>query len=195
MSATHHPETPTSTLPTTLVEEDLVTSSTGRRVLAAARLATGFIFLWAFLDKTFGLHYSTGAAVAEGDPSLSWINGGTPSQGFLTFAAQGPFKGFFNSIASVGTDWLFMLGMLGVGLAVMLGIGLRVSAVAGSLIMAMMWLAEWPLIQGSTNPLIDYHVIYALVLVLSAVLLAGDTWGLGRRWAKLPIVQRFTWLR
>ena len=194
MAATH-PEITTSVHPATMVEDDLVTSSAGRRVLAVARLATGFIFLWAFLDKTFGLHYSTGAAVAEGDPSLSWINGGTPSQGFLTFAAQGPFKGFFNSISGVGTDWLFMLGMLGVGLAVMLGIGLRVSAVAGSLIMVMMWAAEWPLIQGSTNPLVDYHIIYALVLILSAVLLAGDTWGLGRRWARLPIVQRWSWLR
>ena len=128
MAATH-PEITTSVQPAMLIEDDLVTSSTGRRVLAVTRLATGFIFLWAFLDKTFGLHYSTGAAVAEGDPSLSWINGGTPSQGFLTFAAQGPFKDFFNSISGVATDWLFMLGMLGVGVAVMLGIGLRVSAV------------------------------------------------------------------
>ena len=167
----------------------------GGIAIAALRVALGFVFLWAFLDKTFGLHYSTGAAVAEGDPSLSWIDGGTPSQGFLTFAAQGPFKGFFNSISGVGTDWLFMLGMLGVGLAVMLGIGLRVSAVAGSLIMAMMWMAEWPLIQGSTNPLVDYHVIYALTLVAGAILLTGDTWGLGRWWAKLPIVRRFGWLR
>jgi len=193
--ATIHPEAPSSALPTTLVEDDLVTSSAGRRVLAVARLATGFIFLWAFLDKTFGLHYSTGAAVAEGDPSLSWLNGGKPSQGFLSFAAQGPFKGFFNSISGVGTDVLFMLGMLAVGTAVMLGIGLRISAVAGSLIMLMMWAAEWAPTQGSTNPLIDYHVIYALVLILSAILLAGDTWGLGSWWAKLPIVQRFGWLR
>ncbi len=59
----------------------------------------------------------------------------------------------------------------------MLGVGLRVSAVAGSLLMLLMWVAEWPFIQGSTNPLIDYHVIYALVLILCATLLAGDTWG------------------
>ena len=30
-----------------------------RRSLAVLRLATGFIFLWAFLDKTFGLGFST----------------------------------------------------------------------------------------------------------------------------------------
>jgi len=193
--ATIHPEVTTSTHPATLVEDDLVTTTTGRRWLAVTRLATGFVFLWAFLDKTFGLHYSTGAAVAEGDPSLSWINGGTPSQGFMQFAAVGPFKDVFASMASPVTDWLFMLCLLGVGVAVMLGIGLRVSAIAGSLLMVSMWIAEWPLLQGSTNPVVDYHLIYALVLVVCATLLAGDTWGLGRRWARLPLVQRYAWLR
>ena len=193
--ATIHPEARTSVHPAVLVEDDVVTSATGRRWLAATRLATGFIFLWAFLDKTFGLHYSTGAAVAEGDPSLAWINGGAPSQGFMQFGTVGPLKDTFASTASVATDWLFMLCLLGVGVAVMLGIGLRISAVAGSVLMALMWAAEWPLLKGSTNPLVDYHVIYALVLIVCATLLAGDTWGLGRRWARLPLVQRFRWLR
>src|SRR3954469_21556150 len=124
MAATH-PEITTSVHPATLVEDDLVTSSVGRRLLAVTRLATGFIFLWAFLDKAFGLHYSTGAAVAEGDPAAAWINGGTPSQGFMQFAAIGPFKDAFANMASVWTDWLFMLCLVGVGVAVMLGIGLR----------------------------------------------------------------------
>ncbi|ROS27738.1 DoxX family protein [Cellulomonas sp. PhB150] len=191
MTALRSAEVPTATV----TESSVVTSSKARIALALARLATGFIFLWAFLDKTFGLHYSTGAAVAEGSPTASWINGGTPSQGFMKFGAIGPFKDVFANLASPLTDWLFMLGMLGVGVAVMLGIGLRVSAVAGSLIMAMMWVAEWPLQQGSTNPLIDYHVIYALVLVIAALTFAGDTWGLGRWWANLPIVQKHSWLR
>lgn len=193
--ATTHPEAHTSTHPATMVEDDIVTSVTGRRWLAVTRIATGFIFLWAFLDKTFGLHYATGAAVAEGDPSLAWIDGGAPSQGFMQFATVGPFQDAFASAAGTWTDWLFMLGLLGIGVAVMLGIGLRISAVAGSVMMALMWVAEWPLLQGSNNPVVDYHVIYALVLVVSAVLLAGDTWGLGRRWARTRAVQRFAWLR
>ncbi|WP_029290143.1 hypothetical protein [Cellulomonas sp. HZM] len=192
MTALRTPDTASATYVT---ETDVVTSSKARVTLAIARLATGFIFLWAFLDKTFGLHYSTGAPVAEGKPSLSWIDGGQPSQGFLKFGTTGPLKDFFANIASPLTDWLFMLGMLGVGAAVMLGIGLRVSAWCGSIIMAMMWLAEWPLAQGSTNPLIDYHVIYALVLVVVALTFAGDTWGLGRWWANLPIVRKNPWLR
>ncbi|KGM00931.1 hypothetical protein Q760_05210 [Cellulomonas cellasea DSM 20118] len=183
------------THPATLVEHDLVTSATGRRWLAVTRIATGFIFLWAFLDKTFGLHYSTGAAVAEGEPSLAWIDGGTPSQGFMTYATVGPFRDAFASMAGPVTDWLFMLGLLGIGVAVVLGIGLRISAVAATVMMLLMWVAEWPLLQGSTNPVVDYHVVYALVLIVCAALLAGDTWGLGRWWARLPVVQRAPWLR
>ena len=37
----------------------VVTSKPARFVLALLRIAVGFIFLWSFLDKTFGLHYST----------------------------------------------------------------------------------------------------------------------------------------
>ncbi|MGV8977805.1 MAG: DoxX family protein [Cellulomonas sp.] len=181
--------------PTVLVESDLVTHAGARRVLAASRIAVGFIFLWAFLDKTFGLHYSTGAAVAKGSPSLSWLNGGSPSQGFLLHGTSGPFATFFANIASPATDWLFMLCMLGVGVAVMLGIGLRASAVAGSLVLILMWAAEWPFVQGTTNPVIDYHIVYGLTLVICALTLAGDTWGLGRRWGQLELVRKNPWLR
>jgi thiosulfate dehydrogenase [quinone] large subunit len=46
----------------------------------------------------------------------------------------------------------------------------------------------------STNPIVDYHLIYALVLITAALLYAGNTWGFGRLWAKLPFVQRNRWL-
>jgi thiosulfate dehydrogenase [quinone] large subunit len=173
-----------------VAESALVTSQAGRRSLALLRLATGFIFLWAFLDKTFGLGYSTAGASA-------WINGGAPSQGFLTSpAVVGPLKGFFAAIASPTTDILFMLAMLAVGAAVMLGIGLRVSAIAGAAVLLFMYLAEWPFgaNAGSTNPLVDYHVIYALALIVIAAVSAGDTWGFGRTWKSIPLVQKNRWL-
>jgi len=178
-----------------LIEDDVVTSATGRRMLAVTRIALGFIFLWAFLDKTFGLHYATGAAVAEGDPSVAWINGGSPSQGYLQFATAGPLKDTFASLASPASDWLFMIGLLGIGLALILGIGMRIAAVTGSILLVLMWLSAWTFAQGSNNPVLDDHLIYAFVIITLAVLYAGDTWGLGRRWAGLPLVQRATWLR
>jgi thiosulfate dehydrogenase [quinone] large subunit len=86
--------------------------------------------------------------------------------------------------------------MIAIGVAVMLGIGLRVSAVAGSVIMVFMYLAEWPFAANaaSTNPLVDYHIIYALSLIVVAALAGGDTWGLGRTWKALPIVRNNRWL-
>jgi thiosulfate dehydrogenase [quinone] large subunit len=171
-------------------------SHSAARSLAVLRIATGFVFLWAFLDKTFGLGYSTPGERA-------WINGGSPTKGFLSNVEIGPLESFFHSIAGdTWTNWAFMLGLLGVGLALILGIGLRLAAVAASVMMALMWAAEWPLAQhtsagepsGSTNPITDYHVIYALGAIVVALTYAGHTWGLGRWWAQLPFVQKNRWL-
>jgi thiosulfate dehydrogenase (quinone) large subunit len=176
---------------TPIAASSRIETPAARYALAVLRIATGFIFLWAFLDKTFGLGFSTPVERA-------WINGGTPSQGFLgSEAVTGPLQPFFAGIASPATDVLFMLGMLGIGLAVMLGIGLRVSAVAGTIIMVLMYLAEWPFTAGaaSTNPVVDYHIIYALSLIVIAATAAGNTLGFGTWWKKLPIVRTQGWLR
>jgi thiosulfate dehydrogenase [quinone] large subunit len=97
---------------------------------------------------------------------------------------------------------LFMLSMLAIGVALIAGIGLRIAAGAGVLVMALMWLAEFPLYRtttagepsGSSNPITDYHFIYGVGLVVLALTYAGHTWGLGRQWARLPFVQQHRWL-
>ena len=166
------------------------------KFLAIFRVVLGFEFLWAFLDKTFGLGYATPAARA-------WINGGSPTKGFLSNVAVGPFESTFHAWAGTAwADWLFMAGLLGIGLALIFGVGLRIAAVSGTAMMLLMWAAEWPLakftsagdLSMSTNPIVDYHIIYALALIALAVTYAGHTWGLGRLWARLPFVQRNRWL-
>lgn len=168
------------------------TASSAASWLAALRITTGLVFLWAFADKLIGLGYATPVERA-------WINGGSPTRGFLSSVEAGPFAAGFQAVAGQGwVDWLFMLALLGVGSAVVLGIGLRAAAVSGSLLMALMWLAEWHPARftpggdptASTNPLIDYHVIYALALVVVAVTAAGNRWGLGRWWSRTAIVRR-----
>jgi thiosulfate dehydrogenase [quinone] large subunit len=160
-------------------------------------VAIGFTFLWAFLDKTFGLGYATTSERA-------WLNGGSPTYGFLSNVSVGPFESMFNSWAGAAwADWLFMLGLLGIGVAVIAGVALRIAAISGTIMMLLMWAAEWPLARTlstgepsmSTNPLVDYHIIYALVLIALAVTHAGNTWGFGRVWAKLPVVRETAWLR
>ncbi|MER5704346.1 hypothetical protein ABT023_20740 [Micromonospora sp. NPDC002296] len=156
-----------------------------RYVLAGIRIALGWTFLWAFLDKMFGLGHGTEAKNA-------WIEGGSPTKGFLAFGTAGPFKGFYTEIAGAAwADWLFMAGLAAIGVALMLGIGMRIAAVAGALLLVMMWTAVLP---PENNPFMDDHLIYAAVLVVLALVGAGDTLGLGRAWKRLPIVQRFPWL-
>ncbi|MFK0246062.1 hypothetical protein ACIQUM_15280 [Amycolatopsis azurea] len=171
--------------------------SPGARSLAVLRVATGLLFLWAFADKTFGFGYATSSGNA-------WINGGSPTKGFLSRVDVGPFAEAMRSWGGTWwADWLFMIGLLGIGLAVTAGVGLRVSAVTGTVMMLLMWVAEWPPARTnaageptmSTNPLIDYHLIYALVLIALAAAAAGNTWGLGERWARLAFVDRNDWLR
>src|ERR1700690_4348814 len=126
--------------------------------LFGLRLAIGFEFLWAFLDKTFGLGYHTANAHA-------WIHGGSPTSGFLSGVSVGPLQGTFHSLAGVtAVDWLFMLGLLGVGVALILGVALRPAAISGCTMLLMMYVASWPFAKtgggvptASTNPILNHH--------------------------------------
>ncbi|MEV8027161.1 DoxX family protein [Cellulosimicrobium funkei] len=171
-----------------VTQDDVVTRSSARHALALTRIGTAVVFLWPFTDKLVGLGYAT-------PRERAWLAGGAPTQGYLENGAQGPLASTFAAMASPVTDWLFMLGLLGVGLALLLGIGLRVAAVSGTVLFAMLWLSQWPLAAGSNNPVVDDHVLVILLLAVLATTLAGDTWGLGRRWAALPLVRRAAWLR
>jgi thiosulfate dehydrogenase [quinone] large subunit len=142
---------------------------------AAVRIGLGWIFLWAFLDKLFGLGISTPAGGA-------WLAGGSPTLGYLKNASVGPLAGLYQSIAgAVWVDWSFMLALLGLGLALILGIAQRLAGYGGALFMLMLWSSHLPPAQ---NPVIDEHIIYALTLLALAASRAGDTLGLGRWWAK-----------
>ena len=83
----------------------------------------------------------------------------------------GPLQSTFRSWAGNSLiDWLFMLGLLSIGAALVLGIGLRIAAVSGIALVALMWLAVYPPARhtstgtptGSNNPLVDDHVLEAM---------------------------------
>ena len=178
------------TAPSATAEATRTTTSTGavvaRYTAAIARLSLGWVFLWAFLDKTFGLGYAT-------ESKNAWIDGGSPTTGFLKFAATGPFKDFYNDIAGdTWADWLFMVGLAGIGVALMAGITMRIAAATGALLLVLMWTA---VLHPANNPFMDDHIVYALVLVLLAAVGAGKTLGVGTFWEKLPVVKRFPILK
>lgn len=168
------------------------------RALATLRIAFGVTFLWAFLDKTFALGFHTGYdqdGVLDRFGPAAWINGGSPTEGFLTFAvpADNPFHGFFTSLAGhAWVDWLFMAGLLGIGVTLLLGVGMRIGTAAGALMYAFMYAAVLPL---ENNPVVDDHLVGVIVMVVLGLSAAGSTWGLGRWWKRTGIVQKFPVLR
>jgi thiosulfate dehydrogenase [quinone] large subunit len=182
-----------------------VRSIAARRALAALRIGFGLTFLWAFFDKLLGLGFATGAIT---DPETgartgidfmakdqAWLNGGSPTEGFLSFGvpAHNPFHDTFAAMA--GQPWadaLFMAGLLGIGLTLTTGIGIRLGAISGTVLYLLMWTASWPL---TNNPVIDDHLLGALSMLVLALTLAGDTWGAGRAWARTHLVERFPILR
>jgi thiosulfate dehydrogenase [quinone] large subunit len=164
--------------------------------LTLTRIVLGFVFLWAFLDKLIGLGFATcrdqvSNAVNVGC-TQSWLNGGSPTSGFLEHGTKGPFAESFQALAGNGlVDWLFMLGLLGIGSALMFGFAIRAAAVSGGLLLTLMWLATlWP----ETNPVIDDHVVYALIL--GVIYLTANQQYLSVRpaWRKLPVVKSLPWL-
>ena len=171
-------------------------TSAAARALAALRIAFGFTFLWAFLDKTFALGFQTGydqAGNLDRFGDAAWINGGSPTEGFLAFGADGPFKGFYNSIAGAAwADWLFMIGLLGIGVTLTLGIGMRIATAAGALLYVLMWSVVLP---PENNPLVDTHILGALSMVVLGLTHAGNTWGLGQIWSSTPLVKNFPVLK
>ncbi len=144
------------------------------------RLSMSWILLWSFFDKLFGLGISTQAA-------NSWLNGSSPALGFLK-SSTGPLAGIFQSMAGVPlVDWMFMLGLLLIGLALLLGVGIKIAGYSGALMMFLMWASHFPPHQ---NPVIDEHIIYLLIFLIFATNKdQAATW-----WRKTKLVKSLPFL-
>ena len=170
------------------------------RTWGILRIVLGSVFLWAFLDKAFGLGFSTGRDPVTGAVdrfgAAAWIHGGSPTAGFLGHGLHttAALTDFYASLAGhAWVDWAFMLSMLLVGLGLMAGVMVRLAVVGGVAWMAMMYSAAsiWP----ANHPVVDDHVIYAIALVGLALANSGTVYGLGRQWQRLGFVQRHALLR
>ncbi|HEX9892080.1 MAG TPA: hypothetical protein VGB28_08470 [Actinomycetota bacterium] len=169
----------------------------GGRIWGVLRISLGWVFLWAFLDKTFALGFATGRNAETGVIDVfgpdAWINGGSPTAGFLEFGTKGPFAGFFQGLDPAWVNWVFMLSLFAIGTALILGIGARLAAIGGAIWMGFMYLASsiWP----DNNPFVDSHVIYAVALIGLAYVGAGKYLGFGGWWERTALVRRFPILK
>ena len=176
-----------------------------QRVFAALRVYVGFEFLWAFLDKTFGLGYGTESAGA-------WIHGGSPASGVM-FALTGPFTSFYETItgghhvtgfspqgAPLGfvpvndwVNWVYMGAMLLIGVGLLLGVMTRLASMGAIVWMTIFYTATF-FATPRYNPIVDEHVLAVIVLVGLILANAGRYLGLGRIWQRFDFVKDRVWL-
>ena len=132
------------------------------------RIILSGVFLWAALDKTFGLRFTT-------QPEAAWLFGfgdGSPTERFLKFGTtNSPLHGVFKAMGGNPlVDWLFMIGLYGIGLSLLLGTARKIAGYGGALLMFLMWLAVAPWMGRDVeyNPIFDDHLVYGAFLLLFA---------------------------
>jgi thiosulfate dehydrogenase (quinone) large subunit len=70
-------------------------------------------------------------------------------------------------------NWLLMIGLPGIALALLPGVGVRIAAISGAIMVILMWSASLP---PQDDVFMDNHIIYALVLIGLALVSAGNYW-------------------
>lgn len=184
-------------------------SKLGWTFLSLARIGIGFVFLWAFIDKLFGLGFATCRDAETKAVNVmcdsAWLAGGHPTEGYLKSAAGefgGDPAGVYGEMfkgwgdANIGgfrfLDWAFMLGLLLVGGALMLGIGTKLAALGAVGLLGLMYIAHF---DNTNNPVIDDHIVYSLASVgIVWVELQRQAVGFGKLWRKVPLVEKHAWL-
>ena len=148
-----------------------------RYLWGTLRLMMGWVFMWPFLDKLFGLGFAT-------ERGQGWVDGASPTFGYLSFATKGLFAEFYQGMAdSVIVEWAFMLGLAAIGAALLLGVAM--------LLMMYTAAAIWP----EHNPFLDDHIVYAAILIGIALTGAGRYMGLGGWWMETRLARRYRFLR
>jgi thiosulfate dehydrogenase [quinone] large subunit len=153
-------------------------SNTEQVLIFFFRLCMGWTFLWA------GIHHF-------GDDKFV--------VGFLgnvkTF--HDVYAPFTNPAVAPTLTFLVEYGHLLIGLSLVFGLLVRVSAPFAIMLMLLYWTAHmnFPFIEDVNNYLIDYHIVYAGVLVYLIIKRAGHVLGLDGLFAELSAVRQAPVLR
>ncbi len=121
------------------------------------------------------------------------INPNWSAAGYLKGAKL--FPEFYSWIASPSllplTNFVNEWGLTLLGVSLILGIGVRLSAVLGAILMVLYYLPLGFPYPNTHALIVDEHIIYAAGLLFLASIRAGRIWGLEAWCANLPICSRF----
>lgn len=137
-------------------------SKAEQTLLLLLRLSLAWVFLYAASHQVFVKGWSV-SGFLESTKTFHWLYGP------MGHSALTPLITF-----------LVEYGHLLIGLSLLVGLAVRISSFFAILLMLTYWTAHmnWPFIGNTTNLIIDFHIVYALVLALLMVKRAGHIVGL-----------------
>jgi thiosulfate dehydrogenase [quinone] large subunit len=157
----------------------MATSTVERAYIVFFRISMGWAFLYAASHQVF-------------DPKWSVV-------GFLshTKTFHDLFAIFTTPLMAPTTTFLVQYGHLLIGLSLIFGLLVRISATFGLMLMLIYWMAhmDWPFIENKNNFILDYHIVYAGLLGYLIVKRAGHIFGLDGWVERNKIAERYPSLR
>lgn len=163
-----------------------------QRVVAVLRIAVGFIFLTAGIQKAFlSAEPWTAAGFLKfgtvGTPAL-----GAPVEGVIYNPTHEFWVGLAGNAGLMSAvDFLVVFGQIAIGAALILGIATRFAALMGTLMMLLFFVSAWEFEHGIVNQ----HLTYALITGTIGYLGAGRVWGIDGALERMEAVRHTPALR
>lgn len=154
-------------------------STAERNLVLVFRLLMAWTFLYAASHQVFVANFSV-AGFLNSTKTFHDV--------FAVFTAP--------TIAPV-VSFLVAWGHLLIGLSLLVGLMVRVSAAFGIALLLMYWTAhmDFPYIENKNNFIIDFHIVYSTVMVYLIVKRAGHVFGLDGVVERLTFVKQHPALR
>ncbi len=144
-----------------------------KAIIFTLRIMLGWVFLYAGTRQIFLIEDWSAAAFLK-DPK-------TFADFYALFAAPGvaPYVSFL-------VKWGHFL----IGLSLISGFMVRISSSFGALLLMLYYFPrmEFPYVSGVNQFIVEYHLVYAIVLIYLGAVKAGQIWGLEGYLERLPVI-------
>jgi len=151
----------------------MTVTTSQKAIVFALRLMLGWVFLYAGMRQIFFIENWSAAGFLK-DPK-------TFADFYALFAGPGvvPYVSFL-------VKW----GHLLIGLSLISGFMVRVGSGFGALLMLLYYFPrmEFPYVSGVNQFIVEYHLVYAVLLLYLGAVKAGRIWGLEGYLDRLPVI-------
>lgn len=150
----------------------------GQRItLFLARITIGWLFFYAGITKVLNPEWT----------AAGYLKGAKTFTGLYEYFLQPHILPTINIL----NEW----GLTLIGLALMLGVFVRLSSCLGALLMILYYLPILDFPHPNTHAyIVDEHIVYITLFLVLASLRAGRVWGIDAWWAHSGLGAKFPYL-